>query len=534
MTPKPTDWNERHLAETPAVELLQSLGYTYVPPEDLEPEPLSLKEPILTDRLAAALLRLNPWLSETNLARAVKAVTQVPAASLAEANETLYTSLTYGIALEHDRGDGRKSHTVRFLDFDKPKRNEWIVTRQYRVLGSKKHVIPDIVVFVNGLPIAVIECKSPTIGDTWKAEAVKQLHRYQEAGSRWKDQGAPKLFEAAQILVATCVERAAYGTVGTPERFFLEWKEPYPLTVQRLGEKLGRTPTPQDMPLHGLLEPRNLLDIVRSFVVFEVEGGRTVRKLARYKQFIAVNEAMRRIRTARKPSARGGIVWHTQGSGKSLTMLWLALKLRRDESQQQPTVVIVTDRTKLDRQIAGVFTACGFPNPERADSVRDLRRILAHPTGKPVMTTIQKFQEIAGTDSAGRADKTRSAGKARSADKAGAGTGGDGRSAARRRSVHPTLSEAANIFVMVDEAHRTQYRSLAANMRQALPNACFLGFTGTPIDKKDRSTLRTFGPYIDTYTIEQAVQDGATVPIFYESRLPELHIIGQSSRPSPA
>ena len=233
--------------------------------------------------------------------------------------------------------------------------------------------------------------------------------------------------------------------------------------------------------------------------MFEVDGGRTVRKLTRYKQFIAVNEAMRRIRTARKPSARGGIVWHTQGSGKSLTMLWLALKLRRDESQQQPTVVIVTDRTKLDRQITGVFTACGFPNPERADSVRDLRRILAHPTGKTVMTTIQKFQEIVGA-------------------------GG----AARRGSVHPTLSEAANIFVMVDEAHRTQYRSLAANMRQALPNACFLGFTGTPIDKKDRSTLRTFGPYIDTYTIEQAVQDGATVPIFYESRLPELQIIGQT------
>ena len=499
MTPKSQGWDELHLAENPAVELLQSLGYTHVPPEDLELEHPSLKEPILTNRLAAALKRLSPWLSETNLTKAIKAVTQLPSASLAEANETLYTSLTYGIALEQDRGDGRKSHTVRFIDFDRPDRNEWLVTCQYKVLGSKKHVVPDIVVFVNGLPLAVIECKSPTVGDTWKAEAVKQLHRYQEAGTRWKDQGAPKLFDAAQILVATCGERAVYGTVGTPERFFLEWKEPYPLTVKQLAKKIGRTPTPQDILLFGLLEPRNLLDIVRNFVVFEVDGGRTVRKLTRYKQFIAVNEAMRRIRTARKPSARGGIVWHTQGSGKSLTMLWLALKLRRDESQQQPTVVIVTDRTKLDRQIAGVFTACGFPNPERADSVRDLRRILAHPTGKTVMTTIQKFQEVTG---------------------AGAG--------ARRGSVHPTLSEAANIFVMVDEAHRTQYRSLAANMRQALPNACLLGFTGTPIDKKDRSTLRTFGPYIDTYTIEQAVQDGATVPIFYESRLPELHIIGQT------
>ena len=500
MNPKPTGWDELHLAEDPAVELLESLGYTYVPPEALEPERASLKETILTGRLAAALKRLNPWLSETNVAKAVKAATRVPAAGLAEANEKLYTSLTYGIALEQDRGDGRKSHTVRFLDFDRPDRNEWLVTRQYRVLGSKKHVIPDVVVFVNGLPLAVIECKSPTIGDAWKAEAVKQLRRYQEADSRWKDQGAPRLFEAAQILVGTCGERAVYGTVGTPARFFLEWKEPYPLSLEQLGERLGRAPTPQDVLLYGLLEPRNLLDVVRSFVVFEVDGGRTVRKLTRYRQFIAVNEAMRRIRTARKPSARGGVVWHTQGSGKSLTMLWLALKLRRDAAQQQPTIVIVTDRTKLDRQIAGVFTACGFPNPEQADSVRDLRRILEHPTGRTVMTTIQKFQEITGAGSAGRG----------------------------RGSVHPTLSEAANVFVMVDEAHRTQYRNLAANMRQALPNACFLGFTGTPIDKKDRSTLQTFGPYIDTYTIEQAVQDKATVPIFYESRLPELQIIGQT------
>ena len=499
MSPPTAGWNELDLVEDPVIELLRSLGYVYVASLDLDRERASLKEAILSRRLANAVKRLNPWLSAVNVNKAVRAVTQVPAASLAEANEKLHTSLTYGIALEQDRGRGRKSHTVRFLDFDRPNRNEWIVTRQYKVLGAKKHVIPDVVVFVNGLPLAVIECKSPTIGDAWKAEAVKQLHRYQEADALWKDQGAPRLFEAAQILVGTCGERAVYGTVGTPQRYFLEWKQPYPLSEKQLGEQLGRLPTPQDILLYGLLEPRNLLDVVRNFVVFEIEDGRAVRKLTRYKQFIAVNEAVRRIRTARKPSARGGIVWHTQGSGKSLTMLWLALKLRRDEALQQPTVVIVTDRTKLDRQIAGVFTACGFPNPERADSVRDLRRILEHPTGRTVMTTIQKFQEI--TDDASTRGRT---------------------------AVHPTLSDAANIFVMVDEAHRTQYRSLAANMRQALPNACFLGFTGTPIDKHDRSTLRTFGSYIDTYTIEQAVQDKATVPIFYESRFPELQIVGQT------
>ena len=563
MTPNPAGWNEQDLAETPAVALLQSLGYTFVPPEDLERERASLKETVLTGRLAVALKRLNPWLSDTNVARAVKAVTRVPAAGLAEANQALHTSLTYGIALEQDRGDGRKSHTVRFLDFDDPGRNEWIVTRQYKVLGSKKHVVPDVVAFVNGLPLAVVECKSPTIGDAWKAEAVKQLRRYQEAGTRWKDQGAPRLFEAAQVLIGACGERAVYGTVGTPERFFLEWKEPYPLGVKQLGRKLGRAPTPQDVLLYGLLEPRNLLDVVRNFVVFEVEGGRTVRKLARYKQLVAVNEAMRRIRTARKPGARGGIVWHTQGSGKSLTMLWLALKLRRDESQRQPAIVIVTDRTKLDRQIAGVFTACGFPNPERAASVRSLRRLLEHPTGRTVITTIQKFQELAGAGGIGGTGGSGGAvGAGRATERAAAHpapptAAASGRNArqslaerttahppppvaattsgpsarqslAERTTLHPTLSEAANVFVLVDEAHRTQYRSLAANMRRALPNACFLGFTGTPIDKQDRSTLRTFGPYIDTYTIEQAVRDGATVPIFYESRLPELRIIGQT------
>lgn len=488
----PSAWNEQNLSEEPAVDLLRSLGYTYIRPEALESERASPKEAVLTSRLADALRRLNPWLSEANVAQAVRRITQVSAASLLEANQTVYTALTYGVTLEQDGRDGRESHTVRFLDFDEPKHNEWIVTRQYRVSGTKKDIIPDVVVFVNGLPLVVIECKSPTLGDSWKADAVKQLRRYQEADDRWKQQGARKLFETAQILIGTSGERAVYGTLGTAARYYLEWKEPYPLSQTELAKKIGREPTAQDILLYGLLEPCNLLDIVRNFVVFEVEGGRMVRKLARYKQFMAVNRAMRRIRTAQKSTSRGGIVWHTPGSGKSLTMLWLALKLRRDQTQRQPTIVVVTDRTKLDSQIAAVFASCGFPNPERAASVRDLRRTLEHPTGKTVMTTIQKFQELGGPET---------------------GT---------------ALSDAANIFVMVDEAHRSQYRALAANMRQSLPKACFLGFTGTPIDKKDRSTPRTFGSYIDTYTIEQSVQDGATVPIYYESRLPELQVVGQT------
>ena len=285
--------------------------------------------------------------------------------------------------------------------------------------------------------------------------------------------------------------------------------------------------------------------------MFEVEGGRTVRKLARYKQFVAVNEAMLRIRTARKPGARGGIVWHTQGSGKSLTMLWLALKLRRDESQRQPAIVIVTDRTKLDRQIAGVFTACGFPNPERRTSVRELA---ADPGTPDRQDGDDHDPEVPGDRRCRRRWPCRgtsggppgAGGCRRALVEALDGLRRNGRRAIRcrlppnavealdappqdrRRDIRRCPRRPTSSSPLVDEAHRTQYRSLAANMRRALPNACFLGFTGTPIDKQDRSTLRTFGPYIDTYTIEQAVRDGATVPIFYEGRLPELRIIGQT------
>jgi type I restriction enzyme R subunit len=497
----PSDWNEEHQSEGPAVTLLEKLGYEFVSAEVLEAERAGPKEPVLIERLAQALKKLNPWLSQENVHKAVRAITSTPAASLIEANEKLHTTLTHGISLEQDVGSGKKGQTVQFIDFAKPERNEFLVTRQYRVLGAKKEIRPDIVVFVNGIPLAVIECKSPMLGEKWLDEAVRQVLRYQEAGSEFKDLGAPRLFETTQLVIAACGQAAAYGTLWTPQRFWAEWKEPHPLTTAQLGEKLGRKPSAQDVLLYGLLEPRNLLDLTRNFVVFEVERGKTLRKAARYKQFIAVNRAIERAKTARRSEERGGVIWHTQGSGKSLTMLWLALKLRRDPAFQNPTLVVVTDRTDLDRQISDTFVRCGYPNPERAAGVKGLRELLENPTGKTVTTTIQKFQDL---------------------------TSAKGGSKRAQRDEHPTLSKADNIFVLVDEAHRTQYSSLAANMRKALPNACFLGFTGTPIDKQDRSTLHTFGPYLDQYTIEQAVQDGATVPIFYESRLAELRILGNS------
>jgi type I restriction enzyme R subunit len=492
-----SSWTEAALSEAPAVALLRHLGYTEAPAELLDAERSTLKQTILTTRLATALTRLNPWLSAENLPKTIKHLTNVPATNLAEANRTLYTHLTYGLSIEQDLGHGRKGQTVRFFDFENPSANDFLVTRQYRVHGTKKHICPDIVCFVNGIPLAIIECKSPTTGDKWKQEAIKQLRRYQEADAEWKGEGAPRLFETVQILVGTCDQAACYGTVGTPSRFFFDWKEPYP---PDLTTGLARKPTPQDVLLASMLAPANLLDIVKNFVVFDTEGGRKIKKLCRYKQFIAVNKAIDLMKS--DAGNRGGVVWHTQGSGKSLTMLWLALKLRRDPTLRNPTLVVVTDRTALDKQISDTFVACGFPNPEQAKSVRDLRHLLTNATGKTITTTIQKFQDIAPGI---KAQDTRVA-----------------------RDEHPILTEDDNVVVMVDEAHRTQYRSLAANMRKAMPNAVFLGFTGTPIDKKDKSTLTTFGPYIDKYTIEQAVADGATVPILYEGRLPEVRILGQN------
>jgi len=498
----PPPWNEAGLSEDPAVASLQRLGYLYVRPQQLEGERESLRDVVLRARLAASLMNLNPWLSRDNVQKAIRTIATMPATSLLEANEKVWTALTYGIAVEQDLGGGKRGHQVRFIDFDHPEKNELVVTRQFRVLGVKKHVIPDVVLFVNGLPVVVVECKSPTLADKWLHDAVDQVHRYQETTSAFRDLGAPQLFHTVQLIVATCGQAAAYGTVGTPQRFFHEWKVPHPLSVDALGKELGRPATPQDILFHGMLAPERLLDIIRGLVVFERDpsSSRTIRKMCRYQQYAAVGKAVERIGRAKKPADRGGVVWHTQGSGKSLTMLWLALKLRRDPMHENPTLVIVTDRRDLDEQITRTFHNCGFPNPDRAESVRDLKGLLSGPGGRTIMTTVQKFQEIAGSDRRGKLS----------------------------RAITEPFTTASNVFVLTDEAHRTQYGTLAANLRQALPNAAFFAFTGTPIDKKDRSTLQTFGSYIDTYTIEQAVADHATVPIFYESRLPDLRIVGNT------
>jgi type I restriction enzyme R subunit len=475
------EWNEKNLVENRLIEQLREMGYEYIHGSSLDSERETLREVVIKDRLAAAIQKFNPWINENNLSKVIRQITHIEATNLMEANEKLHGMLVNYISIQQDIGKGKKNQTVKLIDFNVPYNNEFLIVDQLKISDARGTIRPDLVIYVNGLPLVVIECKSPMVSiEEQIGNAVKQLRRYQEEHEH--------LFHYNQFMIATSNDRAKAGTILAKAQHYGEWKDPFPRTVPELGD----TPTPQDILAAGMLSKENLLDLIQNFIVYEPEGGKIIKKLARYQQFRAVNKAINRILHAKSPIDRGGVVWHTQGSGKSLSMLYLAVKLRRIEELKNPSIVIVTDRKDLDDQITNTFRRCGFPNPKQAESVKELKELLQQGPGSTVMTLVQKFQPD------------------------------------QEEEKFPELSKSENIFVMVDESHRTQYKGLALNMRTALPNACYLGFTGTPIDKDDKSTTRTFGPYIDKYTIEQAVEDGATVPIFYEARLTEQHVQGET------
>ena len=523
----PSKLNEYNHAEEPARVLLERLGWTYVPRKTLAVERSDERDILLKGRLRAALMRLNEWMTEEQADRVIFELEHIDATSMAR-NQRIHEYLTYGLPLAVDTPQGRNTRTVRFFDFDHPDGglNEFVVTTQFRVRrgnerggpdDDERMVIPDMVLFVNGVPLVVMEAKSPSLLDVWKSQAVRQLRRYQEAGPEWHGAGAPELFHYNLLCVAHCGAAAAYSTLGAPENAYFDWKSVLPYSEDEVQQRFGFEPQGQAQLIVGLLSPATLLDVLRDYVVYEPERGRLVKKLPRYQQYRAVRAALGRLLSGRTAEERGGVVWHTQGSGKSLTMLWLATKLRREPRLVNPTIVVVTDRTQLDRQIAGTFERCGFPAPERMDRSRpeplerrvrrrmqrpgqrdplDLQSVLKQGGSRTVMTTIQKFEE-ALTAPEGELD---------------------------------VLNASENVIVMVDEAHRTQYGILGGRMSKALPNAVMVGFTGTPIEKDfKRSTIGRFGPLIDAYTIPQSVADGATVPIWYEARLPELAVEGSET-----
>jgi len=497
-------FNEDTLSEIPAIEQLKRMKYEFIPGGELDPQEKedsarsSRRDVVLVDRLRKKLAELNPEATAETLDKAIRRVTNIQGAGLLDENKVFHKELVSNITIEQETGEGRRGLTIKFIDFENPDKNEFLAVNQFWVKGPKLTDRPDIVIFVNGIPVAVIECKSPIAKETGVIDAVEQLARYQRE--------IPALFRTNQLLLGMNLFGAKYGVVGAGMEAFHEWREKpgeklpvlsdHPSVKEMLALKLikkddlPKTPAAQDVLIAALLNKRNLLDIIRNFIVFEVDDAKITKKICRYQQFTAVHKIVHRVLEEKE---KKGIVWHWQGSGKSLTMLFAALKLRREEARlKNPYFLVVTDRRDLDKQISDNFRDCGFPNPVRAESSRDLYEMLSAGIGRTIMTTMQKF----------------------------------------RTPLEKPLTTAENVIILTDEAHRTQYGNLAFNLRKALPNAAFFAFTGTPLDKKDRNTYRLFSPegekYLHKYSIVQAEQDKATVPIKYMSRLAALQIVGAS------
>jgi len=478
-------------SERPALDTLQQLGWEVVDQQRttwFDPRKTE-SSAVLESRLRDAVERLNPWIDENNLNKAVREIQQVTGTSTMDENEQIHEKLVQHTSVKQDRGHGLKHQTVKYIDYENPENNDFLALNQFRVEGPIEVIKPDIALFVNGIPLGVVECKVPTIAEP-RSEALEQLQRYQNERTETGNEGAEELFRYNQFSVATWYEGAVMGTYGTPKGQYKPWRDPYPLEDEDIADLLGVDyVSPQHRMLYALFEPERFLDQLRHFTVFETNQSGAVKLVARYQQYRAVEKALERIEHRSRREAQGGVVWHTQGSGKSLTMLFLGLKLRR--AKPDPTLLLVTDRTALDDQIHATFERCSFPNPKKAEDIDDLREKLKTNAGETITTPIQKFQLHEDEE-------------------------GD----------FPVLSRDDDIYVMVDEAHRTQYKKLANNMRTALPNAYYVGFTGTPIEKDEKNTRRTFGNYIDTYTIDQSLEDDTTVEILYQGRLADIHLEG--------
>ena len=436
----------------------------------------------LKGRLAAALHRLNLDLPHDSIEEVVRILSRPPHPTLIQNNRWFHTLVTDGVEVEYREAKSGETRggRARLVDFDNPAANDLLVVRQLTATGASGKVIrPDLTVFLNGLPVAVIELKDPTDTQADLGVAIDQLDRYMQT--------APDLFVSNLALVVSDGMLTRVGSITSGRSRFMPWR---PID-DREG---GGAPTLEAL-IRGLFDPRMLVDYLRTCVTFEAdERGEIAKKIAGYHQFRAVRKARTSVLTRLKPPSgtgdgRGGVIWHTQGSGKSLTMLMLAGGLIRESRMTNPTIVMITDRNDLDDQLFDTFSAGRAllrQDPVQAVSREHLKALLDRAAGGVVFTTIQKFAEA-----------------------------------------HGVVSERSNVVVMADEAHRSQYGFVEGGarwMREALPNATFVGFTGTPLEHDDRNTIHVFGEYADVYDIRQAVEDGATQPLYYESRVIKLKV----------
>ncbi|HUX22188.1 MAG TPA: type I restriction endonuclease subunit R [Spirochaetia bacterium] len=476
--------DERNYVEKPLLEQLQDLDWEIIDLTDATQKPADTFRQSLTEVVMLPVLReqlgvINPWLEEDQIEEAVKQLTaSFPTTGLIDNNSYALHLLLENTSVSENRWSGEQSPTVRYIDYRKRDNNRFIAVCQLkvRVLGTEHHIIPDVVLFVNGLPLVVIECKSPKVKEAIP-EAIDQLLRYSEQRDE-KGEGSPPLFYFNQFVVATCRQEAKFGTITCrSEKHFYRWADPHPLSLDELDHGSG-SPNDQQRLVAGMLSRQNLLDLIQTFTLFSTDDrGRTIKIVGRYQQFRAVKLAVKRLLSGRTPRERSGIIWHTQGSGKSLTMMFMVREMFRHSLLAGWKVVFVTDRTQLEGQLKETSRGLGF-TVKVANSIAELKKLLRADTSDLVMAMIHKFRE------------------------------------ADLSETFPMLNDSPKILIMTDEAHRSQYKLLGANLDKALPNAAKIGYTGTPIDK----TERVFGDYIDKYTMRQSIADGVTLEIVYEGR----------------
>lgn len=510
-------FKEDHISQIPALQLLVKLGYNYLSPEEaIKLRGDKTSNVLLEEVLRKQLKEINSikvsstkttLFSDANIENGIQALKELPMnEGYIAASEAAYNLLTLGKALEQNIDGDKKSFTLQYIDWKTIENNVFHVTEEYSVMrtGSREHYIPDLVLFVNGIPLCIIECKRPDMKEPLSQAISQHLRNQQPEGIR-------NLFVYAQLLLSIATDDARYATNGTTEKFWAAWKEKFqtqqeedkyqqqlakiintPLTTtqknklfaerfkyvrQYFEEREQETvlTTVQDMYLYGLCRPERLLEFVFSFTLYD--NGE--KKVARYQQYFAIKKTMQRIRHLEEGKRRGGVIWHTQGSGKSLTMVMLAEAIALEKSIPNPKIVLVTDRVDLDKQLTDTFRKCGL-FVENASTGQRLVELLQGKSDAVITTIINKFD------------------------------------AAVKKIPKPLLSP--NIFVLVDEGHRTQHGTFNIDMQKTLPNACFIAMTGTPLFKKDKSTAQRFGGIIDTYTVDVAVKDKAVVPLLYEGR----------------
>ena len=476
---------EINASQRPALALFKAMGYTYISPADCDKQRGSRYHVLLRDILRGQLRRLNRYayagaeneFSAANIERAMEDLDEPLTDGLVRTSEKIYDALLLGKSYPETVGDGKMlSFNLRYIDWDNPQNNVFHVTEEFAVDSRDRqhNARPDIVLFINGIPFAVIECKAPHIP---VEEAVGQMIRNQQAAY------IPQLFKFAQLVVATNKNAVKYATVGTPKKFWSVWKEQDDEWLQTRLKALvpDRMPTEQDRNIVSLFSRERVFELIRYFILFDAN----VKKVCRYQQFFAVREIMKTIAESDEHgNRRSGVIWHTQGSGKSLTMVMLAKYILMELKDCHPRVVIVTDRKELDAQIAATFAHTRL-TPARATSGRHLVELVNSARADVITSIINKFNTVE-----------------------------------RQEVKNPSR----DIFVLVDESHRSNYGLMATRMRSVFPNACYIGFTGTPLMKSEKNTMARFGRLIHKYTIRDGVEDGAIVPLIYEGRFVEQKV----------